>query len=54
MSIAKEKVTALAQEIFQETVAIRRHLHQHPVANSSAEISGLIANRRITSNWKSS
>jgi len=30
MSIAKEKVTALAQEIFQETVAIRRHLHQHP------------------------
>ncbi|MBP3944169.1 amidohydrolase [Sphingobacteriaceae bacterium WQ 2009] len=30
MLIAKEIVTALAQDVFQDTVATRRHLHQHP------------------------
>ncbi|AIM35397.1 N-acyl-L-amino acid amidohydrolase [Sphingobacterium sp. ML3W] len=30
MASIKEKVNALAQQFFQETVQMRRHLHQHP------------------------
>lgn len=30
MAVTKEKINLLAEEFFQETVGIRRHLHQNP------------------------